>query len=404
MKFVLSRFRIARLYRGFVDLILLIAPIGLFYFSAARVLIWFFFVISLFSLYQSRLQPWLLRNAGLYSVALILGALVALHPDLAIDGVRRIMLGLCIFVPGLMIGRQLRERPLAVLSLLPVLALAIAQLFSPREYYGRFYLGFHDNPNSAGHGFAFALLILGVAYASVRDHRQAGWIGSKRWCYQCWWALTVAALAALLLISNYRAGWLGVFIFSLILVLWEANLPARVRFVMALLLCAGAAILVRFKDYKALGAGSSMEERLVLWGRALGAWQQHFPLFGSGFRSFEVMSDHYLGGIVKRVYRYPHNMIVEILFSSGIYGLVVTIVYVVVQGRGLLSAGLRFDLCLPKAALLAMVSMLAMGQFGIQFASFEYVGALSCLFGILAAQLPESGQIGAPRMSDSAGW
>jgi hypothetical protein len=51
-----------------------------------------------------------------------------------------------------------------------------------------------------------------------------------------------------------------------------------------------------------------------------------------------------------------------------------------------------------------MVSMLAMGQFGIQFASFEYVGALSCLFGILAAQLPESGQIGAPRMSDSAGW
>jgi O-antigen ligase len=395
-----ARSRFFAFHQALIDLIILIAPIGLFYFSAARVLIWFFFLLSLVSLYQHRVEPWLLRNAGLYCLALFLGALFTLHPDLAIDGVRRIAMGFCMFVPGLVIGRRLRERPLGVVSLLPVLALEVAHLFAPSDYDGRFFFGFHDNPNNAGHGFAFALIILGVAYASVCDHSEAGWIGGRRWWYRLLWSFTVSLVAVLLLISNYRAGWLGVVLFGLILLLWATRISARLRFLMAFAFSAGAVVVMRFRDYKGLGFASSMHERLVLWGRTLAAWWQQFPLFGSGFRSFEVMADNYVGGVVARPYRFPHNMVIEILFSSGLYGLAATIVFLVAQGRGLLLAGLRFNRWLPKAALLAIVSMLVMGQFGIHFASFDYVGAVSILFGILVAQLPaaEPAEVPVPQL------
>lgn len=391
-----------RIYQAFMDLIILIAPIGLFYFSAARVLIWFFFAISLISVFRKPVDLWLVRNAVIYIAALFLGALLALYPDLAIGGVLRIAMGFCMFVPGVVIGRRLRDRPIGIISLLPVLMLGVAQLFAPQDYHGRFYYGFHDNPNSAGHGMAFALLILGVAYTSVRDHPKVGRVSGGLWCYRLAWTFTILVHTGLLIISNYRAGWLGVFLFGLVLVLWESSIPANLRFWIGVALTAGAAILIRFKDDKGLGLVGSIGERMAMWERSLIAWWQHFSLFGSGFRSFHVMGAYYVGGIVGRSYRYPHNIAVELLFSSGIYGFVLTIVYAVVQSFGLLKAGLCFDRLLPKAGLLAIVSMMVMGQFGMQFASFEYVGALSCLFGILTAQLPVALQYGVvPRSSST---
>ena len=86
------------------------------------------------------------------------------------------------------------------------------------------------------------------------------------------------------------------------------------------------------------------------------------------------------------MFNYPHNIIVEIMFSVGVVGLVATGIYLASQVGIFSSSNLAWTSELSRAAIASILAMIVIGQFDMEFASFDYIASLSFFAGVLYAQ------------------
>lgn len=371
-----------------LDALCLAAPVGMFYDSLGRLLIWSLFGVSLISFRRLQIDWRLGLATALYLISLALISLYSLNPAPSLAAVARMCLGFLIFLPGVYVGIRWRRMPPGLISFLPVLILAAAHLLSPQPFEGRVFFGFEENPNIVGRGLTVAVLGLFNAGCSLWDlsavdprfHGRA--LRAVRWFA---YGLSVVAIIALLVVSNFRSGWLGLCAAALWFLFSSRSLTYRKKLAISLVLGLLLALLIFFKDYKGFGYGS-VGERLDLWTRAVLSWHDGFFLFGSGFSSFNQMSHLYFYGNVSRAFNYPHNIVVEILFSVGFLGLIATLAFVAYQIRIFWGSRLDFASPLARSAFASVLTLLIIGQFDMEFSSFDYIASVSFFSGMLYAQ------------------
>jgi hypothetical protein len=101
--------------------------------------------------------------------------------------------GFAMLIPGLAIGRNLKNGGITLAAVLPVTILAIVYSQSPTTFEGRLFFGLRGNPNGTGYSILFVLIILGIAYQAIvqSDSKQ-------QWQLKLAIAVNAAAYAAYL--------------------------------------------------------------------------------------------------------------------------------------------------------------------------------------------------------------
>lgn len=379
-----------------IQAISLIGLTGIYYKSAGAALAWLLVALTAWTqireaphgslsthrLWTSRL--WtnrLFRLAFCLITALALGSLFSVNPLLSLEGCLKIALGMLFFIPGLFLGRQLQRGPLPWWQIAPFSLLYLSHFLFPHSYEGNLIFGFSDNPNTIGQGATYALLLLGIiSCAEPPGNRDVPL--SKRLLL----LITAAILTSLLIISNCRQGWLAIATGATVFVMTDQRISGTRKTLLALASATALGTLVAVRDYKGFGYGS-VGERLDLWSRSLQAWIQHFPIFGAGFSSYEAMSKYYYFGNVTRIYWHPHNVIVEILFSGGLWAAIAITAFIIALARHLSrQQPLREADGISRACLGALAGMLVIGQLDMGITSIRFTGSLAALAGLFYAQ------------------
>ena len=373
---------------GIANHFAVIGLIGIFYAGWGRAAAWSLFFVSLAYLPSLAIDWRLFRNSALLIVALAVGALFSANPEASLSGCWKITLGLCMFVPGVLWGWHLRRGQFSIVVLVFIFVFGLLHFVFPVVYGGNLVFGFHENLNIVGRGLTFILLLLAIA-ASPLSFQESWNVDRRRKLYSILLCVNILFFGALLVIANYRAGWLAFCSYFFMAILGSERLSRQSKITFSSCVFGFFAALVIFLDRKGLGNGS-LEERLNMWTRALDGWLRHHLVFGSGFQSFDLMHHLYYFSGVTRVFRYPHNIFVEFVFSAGLYGVLVLAIFLLVQIRFFGSSGVLFGEPTSKACLAAIIALLVAGQFGMELASFSYIGGLAAFAGVLYAQRPDT--------------
>ncbi|WP_254994406.1 O-antigen ligase family protein [Cyanobium sp. Aljojuca 7D2] len=377
-----------------LDALLFLGLIGIYYPGWGRVMAWMACAAALLRYSELSINTVLVRNVGILLACLLFASALSANRLLSASAVVDIALGFCMFLPGMLFGRQLLVRPFQAVPLLLACLFAVIHLAFPVSYLGRISYGFFDNPNINGRGLTYAAILLGILICSfARFPLQSRISRLQRFLRISLFAISFGGVASLLIVTNYRAGWLAIGSFLLVsyLVLGRAMLAQKIIFASAL--CGAVTGLVLFVDVKGFGYGS-VGERVLMWTCSAESWIKSYFWFGAGFDSFKSLQLSCLPESALGLHSFPHNVLIELLLSGGIVGSVCVFIFVVVQ-----FSALRREGCLKSpvavAALCAILGLLVSSQFGMKFASFTYVGSISALFGIAYSQRLASKAVGA---------
>lgn len=364
--------------------LLLIAPIGIWHIKIRPVLALLIFLIAIANHDYRRIDRRILISTAAYLLLMSALSALSVSPATAVKGALSFCSGFLMLLPGITIGRRLRSDGIRLQALIPTSMLLVAYFLSPAVYEGRLFFGLRGNPNGTGYSLLFTLLVLGLALASqfiARDRNSGGSLT------RVLLLINLVAVTVLLLFSNHRAGWLAAICFAAFL-LASRFASSRALQIVAYLTAAGlfTAFIVVFDRKELLATVDSLGVRLSMWTTAIQTTAANHPMAGHGYNTLrEIFGAHEYKDIV-RTYNHPHNIFVELFFSTGFLGLGLTLSYILSQIR--LTRLMRVDLHNPiaMASLGAIVALLIAFSFGRSIASFEVTGSLSCLYGILLAQ------------------
>lgn len=380
-----------QLYRVAVSLLLPIGIVGTYYKSIGAACSWILILLLMFQIRTLEID----RKVVVKSLALIgaisLGSLLAVKPIISLEGCGRILISMLFFIPGVFLGRQLDKSPLPWWSVAPLTALYGSHFFYPRNHGDIKFFGLSDNPNTVGQGLVFGLFILLIAAAAEFLHLRSSTGNRRNIGFQAKLRIALIGLTAvvsttLLIMANCRQGWLSVAIAAVIFCMANNQLTKRIRAIFALSAASLLAALVYFRDQKGFGYGS-VGERLDLWTHSLQAWAYHFPLFGAGYGSFEDMAEFHYYGNVTMAYWNPHNILIELLFSGGIWGVACFLIYILAIRKELAPAFAATRLnAITLTSFAGLAGLLALGMLDMGLTSTRYIGSIATLVGVLYSQ------------------
>jgi hypothetical protein len=366
--------------------LLLIAPIGIWHgnvgYALAISLLWIAIAKRDYRLLDRKV---LVYTAGYLLLMLALAAL-STNPAAAAKGSLRFASGFLMLLPGITVGRHLREHGIQAQALLPTSALMAAYFMSPAYFEGRLFFGFRGNPNGTGFSLLFTLLVLGLAAASLPP---TPWKPGEGKATRLLLGVNLTAASALLLISNHRGGWLGAICFSAIIATRRCN-TSKLRQILAGLatLALFAGVVLAFDRKITLTSMDSIGIRLSLWSTAIETTVKNHLFFGSGFNTFQdVIGVHEYKDSL-RAYRHPHNLLVDLFFSTGMAGLTATAAYIMSQARIVKRLKIPLSQPIALASAAAIASLLVALFFDRSIGRFTETGSISFLYGVLLAQAP----------------
>lgn len=361
--------------------LLLIAPIGIWHGTTGRSCAITLLVIGALNRDDLQLSPKAWAQLGVY-ICIILGtAAFSPQPIQAAKAALIFASGFAMLIPGLAIGRNLKNGGITLTSLLPVTILAIIYSQSPTTFEGRLFFGLRGNPNGTGYSVLFVLIILGIAYQAIIQS------GKQQRQMKLAIAVNAAAYTTYLAFSNHRTGWLAATIFYTTMAISmhpSSRMPRAVASLAGLITISASVALLDRKDFYT--SIISQTNRLSLWASAIQETINSSPIFGSGFRSFrEIIGIHSHQGY-SRAFNHPHNIYVELFFSTGLVGVAATFWLIASLIKATQHASIDFKRPVISACAAGIVSLLIAFFFGKQLASFEVTGSLSCLAGVIWAQ------------------
>lgn len=366
--------------------LLLIAPIGIWHGNIGYVLAFSLLLIAI----ANRDYQLLDRKVLVYTVGylLLMLALTALssNPAAAAKGSLRFASGFWMLLPGITVGRHLREDGIRVQTLLPISALMVAYFMSPAYFEGRLFFGFRGNPNGTGFSLLFILLVLGLALASLPP---SPWGQAESKATRLLLGANLTAASALLLISNHRGGWLSAICFPAIIAICRCG-TSRLRQILAGLvtLTLFAGFVIAFDRKMTLASMDTIGIRLSLWSTAIATTVKSHLFFGSGFNTFQdIIGVHEYKGSL-RAYRHPHNILVDLFFSTGVAGLTATSAYILTQARMVRRLKIPLSQPIAIATAAAIASLFVALFFDRSIGRFSETGSISFLYGVLLAQAP----------------
>lgn len=365
-------------------MLLFLGLVGIFYPGWGRVMAWLSCAAALASYYELNINPVLLRNGAILLLPMMLTTLLSSNQLQSAGAVLDVGLGLCMFLPGLLFGRRLFCRPLQWAPLAVTFLFILIHFAFPVTYLDRISYGFFDNPNINGRGLTYVALLLGIlkwAFASTYTDRFSR---VRIRILACLFAVASVGIISLLILTNYRAGWLAITFFWVTSFFVVARASNLLKTAVLVLFSGGLVGLIKLVDVKGFAYGS-VGERLLMWHCSLVSWFNNYFWLGSGFDSFKGLRLACLPESAINVHSYPHNILIELLLSGGLIGLVCVFIFLVYEFRVLIGAGC-FSSPVALAALCAILSLLISGQLGMKFASFTFIGSISALVGIVYSQ------------------
>ena len=366
------------------DVLLFLGLVGIFYPGWGRVMAWLSCAAALASYDELNINPVLLRNGAILLLPMMFTTLVSSNQVQSAGAVLDVGLGLCMFLPGILFGRRLFCRPLQWAPLAVTFLFVLIHFAFPLAYLDRISYGFFDNPNLNGRGLAYVALLLGILMWAFASSDKGGISRFRRRVFVCLFAFASVGVISLLILTNYRAGWLSLTFFLVTSFFVVARASNLIKTAVLALFSSGLVGLINFVDVKGFAYGS-VGERLLMWRCSLESWIKNYFWFGSGFDSFKSLRLACLPDSAINVHSYPHNILIELLLSGGLVGFACAFIFVVYEFRALIRAGC-FSGPVASAALCAILGLLLSGQLGMKFASFTFIGSISALVGIVYSQ------------------
>ena len=368
-----------------LDALLFLGLIGIYYPGWGRVMAWLSFAVALSRYAELEINHIFHRNVLMLLGSLALISMQSAYPYNSICAVADIGLGFCMFLPGVLFGRQLLERPYQTVPLLLACLLTLIHLLFPVTVFEHLSYGFFDNPNLNGRGLSFVGLLLGILFWSFLKSPLLEKLPRSQLFHRFLLiAFANAGICILLVLTNYRAGWLAIASFFILSCSLLFRAAPFLRLAVSTSVCACLVVLVSLFDVKGFGYGS-VGERLLMWNCSLESWVHKYFWFGAGFDSFKRLRLQCMPNSAIGLHAYPHNVTIELLLSVGIVGSLCVLVFVLIQLRSLILSGC-FRSPVAIAAFSAVIGLFVSSQLDMKFASFTYVGSVSALVGIIYSQ------------------
>ncbi|MCT0216286.1 O-antigen ligase family protein [Synechococcus sp. CS-1330] len=371
------------------DVLLFLGLVGIFYPGWGRVMAWLSCAAALASYYELNINPVMLRNGVILLLPMIVTTLFASSMVRSAGAILDIVLGLCMFLPGVLFGRRLFYRPLQWAPLAVTFLFVLTHFAFPLVYLDRISYGFFDNPNLNGRGLAYVALLLGILIWAFVSSDKGGISRFRLGVLASLFTAASVGVISLLILTNYRAGWIAIAFFSVTSFFIVARVSNLLKTAVLALFSGGLVGLIRFVDVKGFAYGS-VGERLLMWHCSLESWIKNYFWFGSGFDSFKNLRLACLPESAIDVHSYPHNISIELLLSGGLVGFACVLIFVAYEFKALNRAGC-FSSPVASAALCAILGLLMSGQLGMKFASFTFIGSISALVGIAYSQSLRTG-------------
>lgn len=318
-----------------------------------------------------QIEPELKRIAALFILFILFFTIVSADLSRAAKGAYDIMRGLLVFFPAVWLGGQLTKAcPGKSIAMVIGLFFVLANFALPGTYYGQEHYGFHDNPNNVAVTLTAYLFLLVALYPKPP--------GGSRWHLL---ALSIALCAALFLLAsaNSRGSWLGVAAAFSAIILLQPNIDRRIKLTLVCAVGGGLAALVALVDLKGFGYGT-VGARIEIW---KGLWALTVPThvwLGYGVNNVkDVMMASGLPTLT------AHNIFLEVFVSAGLIGLS-AFVYIVYRLAAFLLSQSYARGPVLYAGIGGLTAFLVMGQFDLKFASFRFIGMISCFLGLIYSQ------------------
>ena len=316
-------------------------------------------------------------DPGIKRVALLVLAYILLFTILSTEwgrsakGAYDMMRGMLVFFVAYLLGMKLGDPRQFLAFTISVVVLILSSFLVPWDYEAGFrFYGFHENPNNS----AVALVVYTVlAIPLLADRRH-----TTHWLIGC---LGLLAGTYLVMLTNSRGAWLGLFGAALVILFMQSWIRLRYRLAIAGLLAFALYGAVIFANVK----GTSLSLRDEIW---LGLfWETVDQRLWLGFglnRAKDVMMELSLPTLT------AHNFFLEVFVSSGVAGLVFVLGIIAALLRHLLSFDYRRSAQFYMGAG-GLVAYMIMAQFDLKLSSFIFMATLALFLGLLYSQrLPRS--------------
>lgn len=308
-----------------------------------------------------------MKYAALLMVAYILVfTVVSTDVGRSAKGAYDMLRGMLVFFVGYVLAVKLEDpRKFAGFTAIVTVSILLAFLL-PQQYEQVYaFYGYHVNPNNT----AVALVIYTILAIPMlgNDYRQPAWLVG---------CVGIIAGMYLLILTNSRGAWLGLFGACLAILFVQPRITVRHRLVISLLLALGFAVLLIFANVK----GGSLSLRDQIWLGLLRETADARPWLGFGInRAKDVMTGMGLPTLT------AHNLFLEIFISSGIVGLVFMLFVI---GRfALYLLSFRYRRTTPfYMGLGGMTAYLLMAQFDLKLSSFIFMATISLFLALLYSQ------------------
>lgn len=285
---------------------------------------------------------------------------------LSAKGLYDMIRGMLFFFPAYILAQRLEDKDqLKVLSLLVVAAILAHFLFG-RDAGEWYFYGYHANSNNS----AVTLTVYTVLAMSL--------LAAKERPYQLW-LLGIVGLAAglyLLLLTNARGAWLGVFFAILVCVFVSPILKPIYKWGLGV----GLTVMLLSVILLANQKGYSLSLRDHIWGGLFYETIERGLWLGFGLNSVKsIMTALDLPTLT------AHNIFLEVFVSSGLVGLALVVTLIGLLVRHLLSYRYRRN---PSFYIGAggLTAYLTMAQFDLKLSSFLFMASISIFLAFVYAQ------------------
>lgn len=315
------------------------------------------------------IEPELKRIGTLFILFVLFFTVVSADPSRSSKGAYDIVRGLLVFFPAVWLGGQLTRVQGKSIAVFVGLLFVLANFAFFNTFQGQDFFGFHDNPNNAAVTLTAYLFLLVSLYAKQP---------TKPW-HLLGFGTALCAALFLLVLANSRGAWLGIAAAFSLIVLLQPNISRRLKLALVLAAGAGLLALVALVDWKGFGYGT-VGARLEIWKGLWGLTVPNHLWLGYGVNSVkDVMMASGLPTLT------AHNIFLEVFVSAGLIGLS-ALVYIAYRLAVFLLKQRYASGPVLYAGIGGLTAFLVMGQFDLKFASFKFIGMISCFLGLIYSQ------------------
>lgn len=311
-------------------------------------------------------------DAGLKYVAVLMLAYIVIFTVLSTEwgrslkGAYDMARGILVFFIGYILGVKLQDPEKFIIFTLLVVVMILASFYLPQSYgEGKLFYGYHVNPNNA----AVALTIYTIFSIPMLESPRSkialllGIMG-------------IVAGLYLLVLTNSRGAWLGIFGASVVIIFMQSRASMRFRMLAAFAVFSLFVGVLLFANYK----GESLSYRDLIWSGLFRETVATHPWLGFGInRVKDVMLESGLPTLT------AHNLFLEIFVSSGVIGLVFVVIVVAMLIRHLMSFRYRRTAQFYMG-IGGLTAYFLMAQFDLKLSSFRFMATISLFLGLLYSQ------------------